>query len=73
MEILGARLKILRNEAGKTQHGMADFLGCQVRHYQLIEAGGSNLPIPKLMKVADYFGVSVDYLLGRTENREINR
>ena len=31
------------------------------------------LPIPKLMKVADYFGVSVDYLLGRTENREINR
>ena len=50
-----------------------DFLGCQVRHYQLIEAGGSNLPIPKLMKVADYFGVSVDYLLGRTENREINR
>ena len=73
MEILGARLKILRNEAGKTQQGMADFLGCQVRHYQLIEAGGSNLPIPKLMKVADYFGVSVDYLLGRTENREINR
>ena len=38
MEILGARLKILRNEAGKTQQGMADFLGCQVRHYQLIEA-----------------------------------
>ena len=31
------------------------------------------MPIPKLMKVADYFGVSVDYLLGRTENREINR
>ena len=57
MEILGVRLKILRNEAGKTQQGMADFLGCQVR----------------LMKVADYFGVSVDYLLGRTENREINR
>ena len=42
-------------KAGKTQQGMADFLGCQVRHYQLIEAGGSNLPIPKLMKVADYF------------------
>ena len=39
MEILGARLKILRNEAGKTQQGMADFLGCQVRHYQLIEGG----------------------------------
>ena len=42
-------------------------------NYQAIEAGEVNPRLPKLIELADYFGVSVDYLLGRTENREINR
>ena len=44
-----------------------------LRNYQAIEAGEVNPRLPKLIELADYFGVSVDYLLGRTENREINR
>ena len=47
---------------------MADFLKCRVRNYQAIEAGEVNPRLPKLIELADYFGVSVDYLLGRTEN-----
>lgn len=35
---------------------------------------GNNFPeIPVLIALADYFGVSTDYLLGRTDNPEINR
>ena len=73
MQSLGERLKVLRNERGLVQQDMADFLKCRVRNYQAIEAGEVNPRLPKLIELADYFGVSVDYLLGRTENREINR
>ena len=73
MKSLGERLKVLRNERGLVQQDMADFLKCRVRNYQAIEAGEVNPRLPKLIELADYFGMSVDYLLGRTENREINR
>lgn len=73
LKSLGERLKVLRNERGLVQQDMADFLKCRVRNYQAIEAGEVNPRLPKLIELADYFGVSVDYLLGRTENREINR
>ena len=66
MKSLGERLKVLRNERGLVQQDMADFLKCRVRNYQAIEAGEVNPRLPKLIELADYFGVSVDYLLGRT-------
>ena len=34
---------------------------------------GANIGIPGLVAIADYFGVSLDYLMGRTDVREINR
>ena len=73
MKSLGERLKVLRNERGLVQQDMADFLKCRVRNDKAIEAGEVNPRLPKLIELADYFGVSVDDLLGRTENREINR
>ena len=52
---------------------MAELLHCTDRHYQRIEYGEVNLPSLDLLFLADYFGVSVDYLLGRTDNPEVNR
>lgn len=58
------RLKELRNARGMTQQQMADTFGMQVRNYQRIEA--SNSPSNEtLLKFANYFQVSTDYLLGR--------
>ena len=70
---LAERLKPLRKEKKTTQKDMAALLGITERHYQKIEYGEVNLPSLDLMFLADYFGVSADYLLGRTENREVNR
>lgn len=70
--IMGSRLKALRNEKKLTQKAMAELLGVTDRHYQAIEAGSVNLPSLTLKFLADYFEVSADYLLGRTDNPKIN-
>ena len=67
------RIKLLRKEKNLKQKDMAALLECTERHYQKIEYGQINLPSLDLLFLADYFEVSTDYLLGRTENREVNR
>lgn len=69
MPLLGQRLKLLRSERGVTQQDIANLLGKTSRHYQAIESGEINLPALTLIKLADYFDVSLDYLVGRSEDR----
>jgi transcriptional regulator with XRE-family HTH domain len=63
------RLKELRREKGLKQTEMAEFIGCIERHYQKIERGEINIPSLTLVKLADFFNVSTDYLLGRSDDR----
>ena len=67
LEIFSDRLKKLRNEKGLKQSEMGDLLGCTERNYQRIEYGQINVPATTLM--ADYFDVTTDYLLGRSDER----
>lgn len=69
LEILGHRLHELRKEKKKYQKDMAELLEVTLRHYQRMEHGDVNIPSLTLCTLADYFGVSADYLLGRTEER----
>lgn len=59
------RLKPLRKEKGVTQKQMAELLDCTEQHYQRMEYGKVNLPATTVIFLADYFGVTADYLLGR--------
>lgn len=70
MPKFSARIKELRKEKGITQSEMAELLECKERHYQRIEYGQINVPSLTLERLADYFEVSTDYLLGRSEYRE---
>lgn len=63
------RLKPLRKEKKITQRQMAELLDCTEQHYQRMEYGKVNLPSTTLLFLADYFDVSADYLLGRTDER----
>lgn len=65
MEPFGKRLKELRKQKHKTQVEMAQLLDCTDRHYQRMEYGYINVPSLTLIKLADYFQVTTDYLLGR--------
>ncbi len=69
MEIFAKRLKKLRQEKGKKQTEMAEFLEITPRAYQYYEGAGHYPDVPGLMKLADYFEVSADYLLGRSDQR----
>ena len=63
------RLQELRKEKGKTQKNMADFLEIKVRSYQSYEGGDRRPDYEKLVALADYFDVTTDYLLGRSDSR----
>ena len=71
MPLLSQRLTLLRSEKNVTQQNMAELLGKTSRHYQDIESGKINIPSLTLIKLADYFGVSLDYLVGRSEDRRM--
>ncbi|MCI9155851.1 MAG: helix-turn-helix transcriptional regulator [Lawsonibacter sp.] len=61
------RIKPLRKSKQVTQRQMAELLDCTEQHYQKIEYGKVNVPATTVIFLADYFGVSADYLLGRTD------
>lgn len=62
------RLKYLRKTRMIPQKVIAERLGISVTAYQYYEAGKNEPNIEKLIKLATLFDVSVDYLIGRTEN-----
>lgn len=61
---LAERLKPLRKSRHLTQKKMGELLNCTDRHYQMIEYGQINVPATTIIFLANYFGVSADYLLG---------
>lgn len=64
------RLRELRNESRETQVQTAKAIGVSPRYYQNLELG-ENLPgLELFFTIADHFGVSLDYLAGRSEERE---
>ena len=67
------RIKNLREDNDLTQTDMAKALFISQRTYSYYESGGHNIPTETLVRIADYFNVSVDYLLNRTDKKETNR
>ncbi|MFJ7407079.1 MULTISPECIES: helix-turn-helix domain-containing protein [unclassified Lysinibacillus] len=67
--MLGVRLKYLRKSDNKTQQDIADILGITRPAYTAYEQGKRNPDYEILEKIADYYNVSIDYLLGRTDNK----
>ncbi|NBI18684.1 XRE family transcriptional regulator [Neglecta sp. X4] len=63
-------LKSLRQEKGYSQLEMAGELGIPQSTYQQYEAGINEPKFSTLIQIADYFDVSIDYLIGRTNVRE---
>ncbi len=62
------RLRELRKELKKTQQQMAKFLGITQQAYAAYENNKAQPPIDIVNKLASYFNVQTDYLLGRTDS-----
>ena len=67
------RLKILREQRHMSQVFLGMELGMSQNTISRYETGAREADYDTLIAFADYFQVSIDYLLGRTENPEINR
>lgn len=67
------RLRDLREDHDKTQQEIADILGTSQTMYARYERGANELPIRHLLTLCNYYGVSADYILGRTDNPKTNR
>ena len=64
------RLRDLREDKEMTQEEVATILGIQQTVYSRYERGFQTIPLERLIKLADLYGTSVDYLIGRTNNPE---
>ncbi len=71
--IFNDRLKMLRVERGFTQEQAAKAMEIPGRSYQRLEMDGRKTHYDTLRKIADFYDVSVDWLMGRTDRREVNR
>ncbi|MDY2686121.1 MAG: helix-turn-helix transcriptional regulator [Selenomonadaceae bacterium] len=72
LTVFATRLRALRIEKGVMAKTLAEELHITPRTFLRYERGEVDPPSSKLLWLADYFGVSIDYLTGRTDNREIN-
>ena len=66
-DIFRERLIKCRNEKNKTQLIAAAEMGVNYRTYQRYENGDTEPGMTTLMKIANYYGVTMDYLSGRVE------
>ena len=69
LQVLGGRLRELRKEKKLKQRELAALLGVTEVHYRRVEAGKINIPTLTLCTLADYYGVTTDYLLGCSDQR----
>ena len=67
------RIRNLREDKDLTQTQMGEILSCSQRVYSNYERGDIDIPTLTLIKLADFHKVSLDYLLGRTNNPKINK
>ncbi len=65
--ILGENLKNLRCARALTQQQLSEIIGISRVNYTRYETGASNPDFETLIKLADFFDVSLDYLFGRKD------
>lgn len=65
MKLYTEVLRALREDHDLKQKEVAQIIGTTQQHYSRYETGSYEIPVFALCKLADYYGVSTDYILGR--------
>ncbi len=68
MSSFAERLRLCRQNKGLTQKQMAAICNVSERHYQVYESGANWPRAEGLIALADFFNVSLDYLVGRSDD-----
>ena len=67
------RIQDLRTDADMSQKQLSEILHISQRSYSHYETGSRNIPVEMLIRLANYYDISVDYLVGRTDKKEMNK
>ena len=67
------RIQDLRTDADMSQKQLSEILHISQRSYSHYETGSRNIPVEMLIRLANYYDISVDYLIGRTDKKELNK
>jgi transcriptional regulator with XRE-family HTH domain len=67
------RIQDLRTDADLSQKQLSEILHISQRSYSHYETGSRNIPVEMLIRLANYYDISVDYLVGRTDKKEMNK
>ena len=63
------RIRDMREDRDLYQKDLAEYLRCSQVCYSYYEMGKRDIPTDVLIRLADFYGTSVDYLLGRTDEK----
>lgn len=66
-------IRNLREDADLTQKQLGEILHVSQRCYSYYETGKHDIPLEILIRIAEYYNVSLDYLVGRSAHKEILR
>lgn len=72
-KIFCERLKLLRDSHGFSQKQVAEAVGVSRTGYIYVETGRKKPSFDTLIALADFFDVSLDYLVGRPDRKEVNQ
>ena len=64
------RIQDLRIDSDLSQKKIGEIIHISQRSYSHYETGSRNIPIEMLIRLADYYDTTIDYLVGRTDNKE---
>ena len=67
------RIQDLRTDADMSQKQLSEILHISQRSYSHYETGSRNIPVEMLIRLANYYDISVDYLVGPTDKKEMNK
>lgn len=67
---LRLRLRDLREDNEMSQADMAKLIGCSQQTYSHYKSHTTEIPLEQLIRLAEYYDTSVDYLLGITNRKE---
>lgn len=67
------RIRDMREDADLSQQQIAEYLQIQQTVYSRYERGFQTIPLEHLIRLADLYHVSLDFLTGRTQKKEINK
>jgi len=63
------RIRNLREDSDLTQSQIAEYLGTSQTMYARYERGANEMPVRHLIRLAQYYGVSLDYLCGLSDKK----